>query len=147
ARTCRAGGTAHAGTARPPRPLPPAGPARRGRFPWSARPVRRLPMKAAGVPRASWSSKTVLKTVLWVRLEYSMTGLGWPEDVGDSEPMRPEPRRRPTARQRALLADLEALFLAEGFAAFTLDDLAGRLRCSKSTLYALAPSKEQLAVK
>ena len=61
--------------------------------------------------------------------------------------MRPEPRRRPTARQRALLADLEALFLAEGFAAFTLDDLAGRLRCSKSTLYALAPSKEQLAVK
>jgi AcrR family transcriptional regulator len=61
--------------------------------------------------------------------------------------MPPEPRRRLTARQRALLADLEALFLAEGFATFTLDDLAGRLRCSKSTLYALAPSKEQLAVK
>ena len=61
--------------------------------------------------------------------------------------MRPEPRRRPTARQQALLGDLEALFLAEGFAAFTLDDLAGRLRCSKSTLYALAPSKEQLAVR
>ncbi|MEA5358904.1 TetR/AcrR family transcriptional regulator [Amycolatopsis sp., V23-08] len=58
-----------------------------------------------------------------------------------------EASRRPTARQRALLADLEALFLAEGFAAFTLDDIAGRLRCSKSTLYALAPSKEQLAVK
>jgi AcrR family transcriptional regulator len=61
--------------------------------------------------------------------------------------MAPEPRRRLTARQRALLADLEALFLAEGFATFTLDELAGRLRCSKSTLYALAPSKEQLAVK
>ncbi|MBB4688056.1 TetR/AcrR family transcriptional regulator [Amycolatopsis jiangsuensis] len=59
----------------------------------------------------------------------------------------PEVRRRPTARQRALLAELETLFLAEGFAAFTLDDLAARLRCSKSTLYALAPSKEQLAVK
>jgi AcrR family transcriptional regulator len=59
----------------------------------------------------------------------------------------PEPRHRPTARQRALLAELEALFLAEGFAGFTLDDIAGRLRCSKSTLYALAPSKEQLAVK
>ncbi|MDT7800831.1 MAG: hypothetical protein QOI78_4264 [Actinomycetota bacterium] len=58
-----------------------------------------------------------------------------------------EASRRPTARQRALLADLEALFLAEGFAAFTLDDIAARLRCSKSTLYALAPSKEQLAVK
>ncbi|MFF0143993.1 TetR family transcriptional regulator [Amycolatopsis sulphurea] len=59
----------------------------------------------------------------------------------------PELRRRPTARQRALLAELEAVFLAEGFAGFTLDDLAARLRCSKSTLYALAPSKEQLAVK
>ncbi|GAB3377316.1 TetR family transcriptional regulator [Amycolatopsis echigonensis] len=59
----------------------------------------------------------------------------------------PEARRRPTARQQALLRELEALFLAEGFAGFTLDDLAARLRCSKSTLYALAPSKEQLAVK
>lgn len=59
----------------------------------------------------------------------------------------PEVRRRPTARQQALLRELEALFLAEGFAGFTLDDLAARLRCSKSTLYALAPSKEQLAVK
>jgi AcrR family transcriptional regulator len=51
-----------------------------------------------------------------------------------------------SARHQALLVQLEALFLAEGFAAFTLDDLAGRLRCSKSTLYALADSKEQLAV-
>lgn len=56
-------------------------------------------------------------------------------------------RRAPTARQRALLTELETLFLAEGFIAFTLEDLAARLRCSKSTLYALAPSKEQLAVK
>lgn len=50
-----------------------------------------------------------------------------------------------TARQAELLDRLEALFLAEGFARFTLDDLAAALRCSKSTLYALAPSKEQLA--
>nr|WP_240519670.1 TetR/AcrR family transcriptional regulator [Amycolatopsis antarctica] len=56
-------------------------------------------------------------------------------------------RRRPTARQLALLAELERLFLAEGFIAFTLDDLAARLHCSKSTLYAVAPSKEQLATK
>lgn len=56
-------------------------------------------------------------------------------------------RRQPTARQRALLRELEELFLAEGFVEFTLDDLAARLRCSKSTLYALAASKEQLAVK
>ncbi|NIJ10350.1 AcrR family transcriptional regulator [Saccharomonospora amisosensis] len=59
--------------------------------------------------------------------------------------MRPTHPR--TRRQQALLADLERLFLAEGFVAFTLDDLAAKLRCSKSTLYALAPSKEQLAVK
>lgn len=55
--------------------------------------------------------------------------------------------RTPTARQRALLADLEELFLAEGFVDFTLEDLAGRMRCSKSTLYAIAASKEQLAVR
>ena len=33
------------------------------------------------------------------------------------------------------------------FAGFTLDDLAVRLHCSKSTLYALAESKEQLAAR
>jgi AcrR family transcriptional regulator len=52
-----------------------------------------------------------------------------------------------TRRQAELLDQLEALFLAEGFARFTLDDLALRLRCSKSTLYALAESKEQLALR
>jgi len=52
---------------------------------------------------------------------------------------------RLTRRQAELLDQLEALFLAEGFARFTLDDLAERLRCSKSTLYALAVSKERLA--
>jgi AcrR family transcriptional regulator len=50
-----------------------------------------------------------------------------------------------TRRQAELLDQLEQLFLAEGFGRFTLDDLAVRLRCSKSTLYALAESKEQLA--
>jgi AcrR family transcriptional regulator len=56
--------------------------------------------------------------------------------------------RRPlTERQTELLARLEVLVLAEGFAHFTLDDLAARLHCSKSTLYALAASKEQLAVR
>lgn len=53
--------------------------------------------------------------------------------------------RRMTARQQKLLAELEDLFLAKGFAEFTLDDLAAQLSCSKSTLYQLAPSKEQLA--
>jgi AcrR family transcriptional regulator len=50
-----------------------------------------------------------------------------------------------TRRQAELLDQLEVLFLAEGFARFTLEDLAVRLHCSKSTLYALADSKEQLA--
>ncbi len=50
-----------------------------------------------------------------------------------------------TRRQAELLDQLEELFLAEGFFRFTLEDLALRLRCSKSTLYALAGSKEQLA--
>jgi AcrR family transcriptional regulator len=56
--------------------------------------------------------------------------------------------RRPVNARRAQLLDkLRDLFLAEGFAHFTLDDLASRLRCSKSTLYTLAGSKEQLAVR
>jgi AcrR family transcriptional regulator len=50
-----------------------------------------------------------------------------------------------TRRQAELLDQLEELFLTDGFAGFTLDDLALRLHCSKSTLYALAGSKEQLA--
>jgi AcrR family transcriptional regulator len=52
-----------------------------------------------------------------------------------------------TRRQAELLDQLEELFLAEGFAALTLEDLAVRLHCSKSTLYALAGSKEQLALR
>jgi AcrR family transcriptional regulator len=55
-------------------------------------------------------------------------------------------RGRRTRRQAELLDRLLALFLTEGFSRFTLDDLAAELRCSKTTLYALAPSKEQLAV-
>jgi len=54
---------------------------------------------------------------------------------------------RLTRRQAELLDGLEELVLAEGFAGFTLEDLAVRLHCSKSTLYALAGSKEQLALR
>jgi AcrR family transcriptional regulator len=61
-----------------------------------------------------------------------------PPDAGDA---------RLTRRRAELLDQLEALFLAEGFSRFTLEDLAVRLRCSKSTLYALAESKEQLAAR
>ena len=56
----------------------------------------------------------------------------------------PSPTRRGAARHSELLDALVDLLLAEGFAHLTLDELAGRLRCSKRTLYALAGSKEQL---
>src|SRR3954452_5224676 len=52
-----------------------------------------------------------------------------------------------TRRRAELLDQLEQLFLRQGFASFTLEELALRLRCSKSTLYALAGSKEQLALR
>lgn len=51
-----------------------------------------------------------------------------------------------TDRRTRVLDQLVELFLREGFAAFTLEDLARRLRCSKSTLYVVATSKEQLVV-
>ncbi|MGY5883871.1 TetR/AcrR family transcriptional regulator [Modestobacter lacusdianchii] len=53
---------------------------------------------------------------------------------------------RSATRRAALLDELVAVFLAEGFAAFTLDELARRLHCSKTTLYGIAASKEQLVV-
>ncbi|MCX2712979.1 TetR/AcrR family transcriptional regulator [Mycolicibacterium sp. J2] len=49
-----------------------------------------------------------------------------------------------TRRQTALFDDLLSLFLAEGFSHLTLDEIAARLRCSKSTLYSLAASKDEL---
>lgn len=49
-----------------------------------------------------------------------------------------------TRRRAELFDTLVDLFLAEGFAHLTLDEIAARLRCSKSTLYTLAGSKEQL---
>ena len=58
--------------------------------------------------------------------------------------MRNRPDDVRTERRTRVLDQLVELFLREGFAAFTLEDLARRLRCSKSTLYAVATSKEQL---
>lgn len=49
-----------------------------------------------------------------------------------------------TQRRSDLFDALLAMFLTEGFAHQTLDDIAARLRCSKGTLYTLAGSKEQL---
>ncbi|MFJ1457547.1 TetR/AcrR family transcriptional regulator [Nocardia wallacei] len=49
-----------------------------------------------------------------------------------------------TRRRTELFDALVDLFLTEGFAHLTLGEIAARLRCSKSTLYTLAGSKEQL---
>ncbi|MFC4947015.1 TetR/AcrR family transcriptional regulator [Pseudonocardia sp. GCM10023141] len=43
-----------------------------------------------------------------------------------------------TRRRAELFDQLVALFLAEGFAELTIDAVAARLHCSKTTLYALA---------
>lgn len=53
-------------------------------------------------------------------------------------------QRRATPRRAVVLEGLVDLFLAEGFLDFAVEDLAARLQCSKSTLYTVAPSKEQL---
>jgi AcrR family transcriptional regulator len=68
------------------------------------------------------------------------------EGTGEWAPASPASPTGRTSRQADLFDALLGIFLAEGFAQFTLADLAARLRCSKSTLYVLAPSKEQLAV-
>jgi AcrR family transcriptional regulator len=56
--------------------------------------------------------------------------------------------RRPlrTRRQEAILDHLEQLFLADGFRHLTLQDLTDELHCSRTILYALAPTKEELTL-
>lgn len=49
-------------------------------------------------------------------------------------------------RRDTMLYHFEGLVLAEGFNSLTMDTIAARLRCSKSTLYSVASSKEQLVV-
>jgi AcrR family transcriptional regulator len=51
-----------------------------------------------------------------------------------------------TQRREELLDQLVALFLAEGFRHFTLAGLCARLHCSKSTLYALGQTKDEVTV-
>lgn len=53
-------------------------------------------------------------------------------------------RESGTSRLRVVQDELLELFLREGFADFGVGGLAQRLHCSRSTLYAIAPSKEQL---
>ncbi|MEV5831632.1 TetR/AcrR family transcriptional regulator [Spirillospora sp. NPDC052242] len=44
------------------------------------------------------------------------------------------------------MAQLEGILLAEGFTGLTMDELAARTNCSKSTLYSIAGTKEQLVI-
>ncbi|MGJ9411645.1 TetR/AcrR family transcriptional regulator [Aeromicrobium sp. CF4.19] len=53
---------------------------------------------------------------------------------------------RATTRREELLAALIDVFFGEGFAHLSVEDLARRLGCSKSTLYVVATSKEQIVV-
>jgi len=62
------------------------------------------------------------------------------------ESLRTSGAGRVAGRGDAVLEQLIELFLAEGFSGFGIAELAARLRCSKSTLYAVAPSKEQIIV-
>jgi AcrR family transcriptional regulator len=50
----------------------------------------------------------------------------------------------PSPRLRRLLTDLETVMMTEGFLHLSTDDVAGRLKCSKATLYRLAGSREEL---
>jgi AcrR family transcriptional regulator len=52
-----------------------------------------------------------------------------------------------TPRQARLLREIGDIALAEGFAHLRIEDMAGRLKCSRATLYAIAPTKEALFAK
>jgi AcrR family transcriptional regulator len=49
-------------------------------------------------------------------------------------------------RHREVLDQLDELFMANGFASFTIADVAGEIGCSRRTLYEIAPSKDQLVL-
>ncbi|MFD1190806.1 TetR/AcrR family transcriptional regulator [Phenylobacterium conjunctum] len=53
---------------------------------------------------------------------------------------------RLTERHQRLVEEMEAIFLSEGFRDLTVNDLAARLRCSKRTLYELAPTKQEIVL-
>lgn len=55
-----------------------------------------------------------------------------------------ERERRLTARQRAILDELEVAGAEEGFAALTMAEIAGRMNCSLRTLYGIAPTRDEL---
>jgi AcrR family transcriptional regulator len=71
-------------------------------------------------------------------------------NVARSNRLRPErlglPAHALSQRQREILDKLEALFVEDGFASFTIGDMAAHVQCSRRTLYELAPTKEELVL-
>jgi AcrR family transcriptional regulator len=63
-----------------------------------------------------------------------------------SRDLQSSQRRLASERGEEILRRLEDLFLDGGFAHLTVDALAKELKCSKSSLYAIASSREQLVV-
>lgn len=53
-------------------------------------------------------------------------------------------RQRFSARQEQVLHTIERVFLRDGIRGIRMGDLATEARCSRSTLYEIAPSKEDL---
>lgn len=58
----------------------------------------------------------------------------------------PQMSPRSVRRRDELLLAITEVFLEEGFLDFGIGDLATRLRCSRSTLYTVAASKEQIVL-
>jgi AcrR family transcriptional regulator len=50
----------------------------------------------------------------------------------------------PSQRLQRVLVEVEALFLAEGFMQWNTTDIAERVKCSKTSLYQLAPTRDGL---
>lgn len=70
----------------------------------------------------------------------AMTATGVvPDRVGVSD-------RKLSQRQIEVLDGLDAIVVDEGFSGFTMQQLASRLKCSRRTLYELAPSKDELVL-
>jgi AcrR family transcriptional regulator len=61
----------------------------------------------------------------------------------ETEPLLPDTRSL-SPRQEEVLDVVEAVFLRDGVKAVQIGDLAAEASCSRSTLYQLAPSKEDL---
>jgi len=66
-----------------------------------------------------------------------------PLTVDRSRAARARRRSAPSRRER-LLDDIEEIFLAQGFSTVTIDELCRRLSCSKTTLYTVASTREQI---